>query len=297
MNPVELFRAIIFGSATILTLSIAFIVNILYHNSRKFKTSLKNNAQELEAILPKKSTTVLLLDSTNSGIFSKFGTQLEVKFQTLRSKNIYEAISLIRQNPIDCVITYLNNSSTIPVKKLASLKIQFPRILLITITNSPTVTASLTYAGTNGDYVLNDCNLADIEKIICENRGEKIFSVNYSEYGINTNGCSQLIQKVLKIIEERYIEINSVKELADELGISREFLSRQFKKCGFIQVKKLLTLVKLHRAIYLMQNPGLNIKEIYGIVGFSNIHHFNKSFQRNFSSSPTTFREKSLNLN
>lgn len=295
MNPAELFRAVIFGSFTLLILSIAYIANISYYNSQQFKRSLTSKTPEI--ISAKKPTTVLLLDPVNSGTFSKLGIQLETKFQTLRSGNINQTISLIRQCPIDCVVTYLNNHAAIPVKKLAHLKIQFPKILLITVTNNPTVAATLSPAGSNGDYILKDCNLADIEKIIAENRENKIFSVNYSEYGININRCSQFVQKVLRIIEERYFEINSVKELADEIGISREFLSRQFKKCSSIQVKKLLPLVKLHRAIYLMHNPGLNIKEIYRIVGFSNIHHFNKSFQRNFNSSPTAFREKTLNFN
>ena len=295
INPVEIWRAVVFGSISIVILAVAFIANIMYHNSRRFKISLNRNSER--KLFSKKPTRVLFLELASSNIFSKLTAQLDAKFHKFRTRKIYEAISLIRQNPIDCVITYLNGQPLISNKKLSHIKVQFPSILLITIsTNSGFEDAHIS-ADTTGYYMLNDCNITNLENILAENTESKIFSVNFKQYGIDINECSRFIQKALKIMEERYIEIKSVKELADEIGISREFLSRQFKKYCHINVKKLLTQLKLQRAIYLMQNPGLNLKEIQRIVGFSNIHHFNKSFQRHFNSSPKAFRKNTLNKN
>ena len=52
--------------------------------------------------------------------------------------------------------------------------------------------------------------------------------------------------------------------------------------------------LKMYHAVHLMKNPGLNLKEISKLVGYSNQRRFNESFHRVFGMSPLEWRKRKM---
>ena len=86
--------------------------------------------------------------------------------------------------------------------------------------------------------------------------------------------------------------MKGVQEIADSLDVALETLSREFKRCCQCGLKKVLIVLKIRHAVYLMQNPGMNLKEISALVGYEDRRRFNETFHRLLDSSPSDFRQK-----
>lgn len=119
---------------------------------------------------------------------------------------------------------------------------------------------------------------------------EKYPRIVWSDLGIDVRQCSNLARKALNILEIMYLKLKSIQNMCDDLGITHETLSREFMKCCNVGPKKLLTILKIRHAIYLFGNPGLSLKEISAIVGYSNEHRLVECFNRLLGMSPTHFR-------
>ena len=52
--------------------------------------------------------------------------------------------------------------------------------------------------------------------------------------------------------------------------------------------------LKIHHAVRLMKNPGLSIKEIGELVGYTDQRRFNESFHRVFGISPLEWRKRKM---
>jgi AraC-like DNA-binding protein len=84
---------------------------------------------------------------------------------------------------------------------------------------------------------------------------------------------------------------NSVKEITNFLGISESAFSKEFIKYFHLGPKKLLSILKLRYAIFLMKNSEMKLKEIVYSVGFKDAHRFNESFHNLLGLSPTEFKK------
>ena len=69
-------------------------------------------------------------------------------------------------------------------------------------------------------------------------------------------------------------------EVADELGVSREHLSRQFGAGGAPNLKRVIDLLRVVCASQLLANPGHDTQAVSGMLGFSSTGHLTQVSKR-----------------
>ncbi len=69
-------------------------------------------------------------------------------------------------------------------------------------------------------------------------------------------------------------------QLAKELGVSREHLSRSFAVGQAPTLKRVIDLVRLLAAAELSKNPGLDVRDVAEVLGFASSSHLSGTAQR-----------------
>lgn len=97
-----------------------------------------------------------------------------------------------------------------------------------------------------------------------------------------------------------YIELNYKKEylslldVAQQVNLSPQHLSRVFKKEMGITFVDYLTKVRIKRAIALFDNSDLKMYEIAEMVGYSTQHYFSSVFKKALGVSPIEYRKSQI---
>jgi two-component system, response regulator YesN len=110
---------------------------------------------------------------------------------------------------------------------------------------------------------------------------------NESETGNN------LISDAEKVIYQRYKEQIGVAQIAEELGVSPNYLSSQFKKYKEQTLTSYITDLRLNTAIEMLQLPGANVRYIAEHLGYQSSRHFARLFRDKFNKSPSEFIKES----
>jgi AraC-like DNA-binding protein len=76
--------------------------------------------------------------------------------------------------------------------------------------------------------------------------------------------------------------------IADELGVSREHLSRTFAADGSANLKRTIDLVRLLAAAELAKNPGYDVGDVARVLGFASSSHLSTASQRICGSKPAS---------
>lgn len=104
---------------------------------------------------------------------------------------------------------------------------------------------------------------------------------------------SKLIYDAEKVIYKRYKEQIGVAQIAEELGVSPNYLSSQFKKYKEQTLTSYITDLRLNTAIEMLQIPGANVKTIAENLGYQSSRHFARLFREKFDKSPSDFIKES----
>ena len=111
----------------------------------------------------------------------------------------------------------------------------------------------------------------------------------------NKNTCKEIkstlafIQKAIEYLQENFRNEISLNEVAKNLNISVEHLSRTFKKetgCGF---NNYLTLLRLKESVTLLKQTNYSISEIATMCGFSDGNYFSSLFKKYHGISPKAY--------
>jgi len=100
----------------------------------------------------------------------------------------------------------------------------------------------------------------------------------------------EIIVKALNLIHENYAVMGSIEELSRMLGVSKYKFSRLFHAtCGMTAVQY-LTKVRMEKAMELLRQTELDLREIARLTGYSDDNYFNKVFRKSTGVSPGKFR-------
>lgn len=110
---------------------------------------------------------------------------------------------------------------------------------------------------------------------------------------INNKGNNlPVISLARKYIEENYHKIDlSLQEVAQFIRISPNYLSRLLKQGEGYSFTEFLTMVRVKKAIKLMDNPNLKLYDIAERVGYNTQHYFCTAFKKVLGVSPTEYRK------
>ena len=104
---------------------------------------------------------------------------------------------------------------------------------------------------------------------------------------------SNLIHDAEKVIYKKYKEQIGVAQIAEELGVSPNYLSSQFKKYKNKTLTTYITDLRMDTAIEMLQLPGANVKTISEHLGYQSSRHFARLFREKFGKSPSEFIKES----
>lgn len=104
------------------------------------------------------------------------------------------------------------------------------------------------------------------------------------------NRNSKFLESVVEIIEKKMNDPQfSVKELSNELAISRSTLHKKLKALSGYVPNNFITIIRLRKAVQLLLSTEYSIAEISYLVGFNSASYFSSRFRVYFKMRPTDF--------
>ena len=102
------------------------------------------------------------------------------------------------------------------------------------------------------------------------------------------------VKKATEIIARNLNTPIVIESLANEVGVSYSYLAKLFQQSFGLTVIAYIQARRLERAIHLLERSTLPVKAVAFSVGFSDLHHFNKSIRNRYGASPRKIREAFL---
>ncbi len=201
-----------------------------------------------------------------------------------------------RINRVVCVVLYIEHSIIPEESHFEKFKNGFPNIPCVAVV----VPRSLELARHCGEMGIESVlPYEEIDRIgneierVCIEKNNKVY---LSELLIDKDhpAYSKVLKKALAIMEQDYVKILHVSEISNLMEISHCSLSREFAKYNLSGPKKILMSLKVHQAIKLMRNNGLNIKEISSLSGFTDENRISECFHKMFGMPPGEYRLKNI---
>lgn len=101
--------------------------------------------------------------------------------------------------------------------------------------------------------------------------------------------CSERVEKVKKILQEKMEFPPTLAELGKMTGCSPFYLSRIFSQETGMTITRYLRKVRLEKAAEYLRSGKYNVTEAAMAVGYSSLSHFSKAFSRTYGRCPCTF--------
>lgn len=117
-------------------------------------------------------------------------------------------------------------------------------------------------------------------------------SHDIADYYMSLSGeCNDaIISKVLKYVENNYTKPIYLSNLADELNITQQHLSRKFKKHRGITLVSYINRLRIQKSAELLKSTDQNISIIANEVGFGDTKYFIKKFKETYGITPNMYR-------
>ena len=113
-----------------------------------------------------------------------------------------------------------------------------------------------------------------------------------TEKCVRKSSAYEAYRRCNKIIENRYLEISTVQEAADEANIDISYLCRLFRKFGTQTPYKLITGLRMNHAAGMLIRDGMSVKRVALELGYNDPFTFSRGFKRSMGISPQKFTEE-----
>ncbi|WP_179136205.1 AraC family transcriptional regulator [Paenibacillus sp. 32352] len=111
------------------------------------------------------------------------------------------------------------------------------------------------------------------------------------------NRGSVLLDSVIALMEAKYTDPNlSMEGIADEIGMSKDYISKMFRKAYGKSIPDYLLDLRIGKVIELMEDPSLGFSDILNRVGIENKKYFYTLFKKKMGVSLRDYRIKQLPL-
>lgn len=114
----------------------------------------------------------------------------------------------------------------------------------------------------------------DIQKI------NKLIEDSLIEKKFDIKCYSLIVNKFINIIKFRYMEDITLNKIANELGITQEYLCTSIKKETGISFVNYLNNIRIENACKIILNSDKKFNQIYQEVGFNDINYFYRVFKK-----------------
>ena len=101
--------------------------------------------------------------------------------------------------------------------------------------------------------------------------------------------------QALQYIDTHYTGDLSIRDVAESVGVSSDYFSRQFKQVTGIVPVEYLRRYRFARAMELLQ-AGQSVSEVALAVGFRNLCHFSREFKAQLGLTPSQYKKSCMDL-
>jgi len=151
------------------------------------------------------------------------------------------------------------------------------------------------------DYILKPVDPQDLNNALSaavsqleSETGETENSNSFSPHATGTAATSKVVSDVFDYINAHYLENISLTDIAETFFLSKEHLSRLFKKETGQNLFSYIMQLKLTEAKRLLQTTDMTLDDIAWHLGFSNGNYFSKVFKKNCRMSPSEYRNMQI---
>lgn len=99
-------------------------------------------------------------------------------------------------------------------------------------------------------------------------------------------------QQILQYVEENYIYINSIKEIADSFTVSERYIYKLFSDTHNTTPKAYINALKLKYACHRLKNDAGTVKTAAQKSGFDCYEYFIRLFKKTFGCTPNEYRNQ-----
>lgn len=101
---------------------------------------------------------------------------------------------------------------------------------------------------------------------------------------------NHIINQILEYMNNNYWKDMELKECAEKYHTSSSYIARKFKKYLNTSFITYLNDLRIKKAIELLKDTDLSIKEVSFKVGYNNLNYFYKIFKKNTGITPNMFK-------
>lgn len=147
------------------------------------------------------------------------------------------------------------------------------------------------------DYLLKPSDVEEIEvalqkaKMLCVNEAAAP-DRSSQDQKVAEEPSSYLIKKALQMMSARFTEDLHLNQIADELFVTSNYLSRLFRQETGKSFSDYLSQLRIEKACELLGSSNLKIYQIGESVGYPNPRYFSEWFQKQKGMSPGDYRSK-----
>jgi YesN/AraC family two-component response regulator len=99
-----------------------------------------------------------------------------------------------------------------------------------------------------------------------------------------------LIRRAIFFMDNNYMEKISLKAVADHVSLSRSYFCKIFKQATGFSFIEFLSRLRVQKSLELLDDPGINITDVSGMVGFEEQSYFSRVFKNLTGKSPSNYR-------
>ena len=236
----------------------------------------------------------------NSSIYVYHSTQsfrekIKLSIQNYRlitKKSLKPLNSTFTQKNLACIVIEIYGNIK-DIEKALSENKHLAKLPIIAIMNDNNWETIRKLGKIGIDRVIAVNEVQNLELYIFELLNHSEGEVKLKDLNIDKQHCpSDTIQYTLKLIEENYLNISTVTELADIMNMNPCYLTQMFSDQKLYNPKELLKYMKIRHALNIMEQSHLTLEEVSNLSGFDNYQQFSRCVMGIFDKSPSDIQRK-----
>lgn len=251
----------------------------------------------------KEKKTCILLVEDNEELLFLMKNILTKEYNIYVSRNGLEALSNIKANNIDIIVSDVMMPEMDGLELCRILKNDIETshipIILLTAKNSTEDRIECYNAGADG-YISKPFDLKVLKArisnfIVNKEAKQQEFQAN-KEIDISTlkypSMDEEFLKKVVSVIEKYLSESEfDVNLFADEMHLSKSTLYRKLKNITGLSPVEFIRNIRLKHACRMLKNQSVSISEVAYSVGFSDPNYFTQCFKNEFDITPKDYKK------
>jgi len=196
------------------------------------------------------------------------------------------------EHDIQCVIIHITNRNFPLLKSSIENMKQMRGLPIISLIQDIDMEVARVCGKIGVDRLIDFHSLRDLKNSISDTIYQVPQAISLQDLGIDMERFPLVVKTALRYIQDNYISLHNVSEIAKLTGVNEGTLSRLFRKFDLDGPKRILMQYKLLHAMTLMSRQGLSIKRIAEYSGFTSEKRFCEFFSNTFHVPPNQYRKQ-----